>query len=99
VENSKPERKHDLSLSMTPRGGKNPSPPTPNRKWAEDAFYHIVTVVFQKTLDSSFVKVLEEEGYMDVISMLSLHDQDISEIPLSISDKHLLFIFRFCHLH
>jgi len=99
VENSKPDRKHDLSPSMTPKGGKNPSPPTPNHKWAEDAFCHIVTVVFQKTLDSSFVKVLEQEGYTNVISMLSLWDKDISEIPLSISDKHLLTIFRYFHLH
>jgi len=78
VENCKPEMKQDQSLSMTPKCGKNPSPPTPNCKWAEDAFCHIVTVVFQKTLDSSLVKVLEEEGYMDVISMLSLSDEDIS---------------------
>ena len=98
VENSKHEMKQDLSLSMTPKGGTNPSPPTPNCKWTEEAFCHIVTVVFQKTLDCFLVKVLEEEGYMDVISMLSLSDEDISEIPISISDKHLLFIFRFFHL-
>ncbi len=68
-------------------------------KWAEEAFCHIVTVVFQKNLDSPFVKVLEQEGYTHVISMLTLHDEDFSEIPLPNSDKHLLFIFRFFHLH
>jgi len=60
----------------------NHSPPILNHKWAEKTFYHIVTVVFQKTLDSFFVKVLEEEGYTDVISMLTLHDQDIAAFPL-----------------
>ena len=80
------------------------------REWAKEAFCHIVTVVFQKPLDSSFVKVLEAEGYKDICSILTMSDEDIEalspncsttlkDIPLSISDKHLLFIFRFFHLH
>jgi len=86
------------SQAMTAKNGKNHSPPTPDCKWAEKTFCHIVTVVFQLTLDSSFVKVLEE-GCNDVISMLTLHDQDIAAIPLTISDKHLLSIFRSFCLH
>ena len=74
VEESKHEIKQDLLLSMAPNGGKNPSPPTPNRKWAEDAFCHIVTAVFQKTLDSALVKVLEEEGIIDICSLVTLQD-------------------------
>ena len=40
----------------------------------------------------------EEEGYTDVISMLTSQDQDIAAIPLSISDKHLSHL-QFFHLH
>jgi len=67
--------------------------------WAKETFCHIVTVVFQKTLDSSFVKILEEEGCTDVISILSLWNEDISKTALSTSDKHLLITFKFFHLH
>jgi len=74
VENSKCEMKQDLSPAMSPKGGKNSSPPTLNRKWAEDAFCHIVTAVFQKTLDSPLVKVLEEEGIIDICSVVSWND-------------------------
>jgi len=31
--------------------------------------------------------------------MVTLCDQDIADIPLSISDKQLLFIFKSFHLH
>ncbi len=51
-------------------------------KWAKESFCHIMTVVFHKTLDSSFVKVLEEEGYTKIISMLSLHEKTLLPFPL-----------------
>jgi len=84
---------------MTSKVGKDHSPPTLNHKWAKDAFCHIMTVVFQKTMDSPMVATLEEEGITDVFSMVTLCNQDIADIPLPISDKQLLFIFRSFHLH
>ncbi len=74
---------------MTSKDGKNHSLPTLNHKWAEDAFCHIVTIVFQKTLDSPLVTTLEEEGITDIFAMVTLCDQDIADIPLPISNKQL----------
>jgi len=42
---------------------------------------------------------LEDEGITDIFFFFFLCDQDIADIPLSISDKQLLFIFRSFHLH
>jgi len=53
----------------------------------------------QKTMDSPFVAILEEEGITDIFSMVTLCDQDIAAIPLPISDKQLLSTFRSLHLH
>ncbi len=97
VENSKHGMKQDPSLSMTSKDGKNHSPPTLYCKWAEDVFCHIVTVVFQKTMDSPLVETLEGEGITDVFSMVTMCDQDIADIPLHISDKQLRFISRNFH--
>jgi len=69
------------------------------RKWAKETFCHIVTVVFQKTLDSPLVKVLEEEGIIDIYSLVTLNDRDISTLPLLIGDKHLLITFIYFHAH
>jgi len=91
--------KQDPSLSMISKDGKNHSPPTLNRKWAEDVFCHIVTDVFQKTMDSPMVAILKKEGITDIFALVTLCDQDIADIPLPISDKQLLFIFRSFHLH
>ena len=100
VENTKHGMKQGLSPSVISKDGKNHSPPmTLNRKWAEDVFCHIVMDVFQKTMDSPMVAILEDEGITNVFSMVTLCDQDIADIPLSISDKQLLFIFRSFHLH
>jgi len=54
-------KSNDVSF-MISKDGKNHSPPTLNCKWVEEDFCHIVTVVFQKTLDSPLVATLKKKG-------------------------------------
>jgi len=50
-------------------------------------------------VDSPLVATLQEEGITDIFAMVTLCNQDIADIPLSISDKQLFFIFKSFHLH
>jgi len=53
-------------MFMTSKNGKHHSPPTLNHKWDKEVFCHILTAVFQMTLDSPLFATLEEEATTDV---------------------------------